>query len=267
MNKKSVYPILKKGNLTQYFTKYGYVILYDNDVFLNGQLFKNGIYHDEDTMLKLKRYIDPNRNILEIGANVGTSSLVYSSFLNNRSKIFCYEPQKKMFNLLNLNIMNNNLHDKIVAINKGIFCYNGTGVMNDIDLDGGGGNVEKRYTTEKDMPCNFGGIGLGKNGEEIELVTMDSLDIDNIGFIHCDAQGSENFIFSKAIETIKKCRPVILYENYDFYGKYLYDNICDTYPAYKKESIFDIKKFCMEQLNYSSFIDRFNNGIDTLLIP
>ena len=113
------------------------IILYDNDVFLNCQLFKNGIYHDEDTMLKLKRYIDPNKNILEIGANVGTSSLVYSSFLNANSKIFCYEPQKKMFDLLNLNIKNNNLQDKVVGINKGIFCYNGTGIMNDIDLDGG----------------------------------------------------------------------------------------------------------------------------------
>jgi hypothetical protein len=43
--------------------------------------------------------------------------------------------------------------------------------------------------------------------------------------------------------------------------------VCRTYPDYKEESIFDIKKYCMEQLNYSAFIDRFNGGIDTLLIP
>ena len=264
---KSVYPIKKKNNLTQYFTKYGYIVLYDNDVFLNRELFAKGIYHDEDSMLKLKKYIDPSKDILEIGANCGTSSIVYSSFLNNNSKLYAYEPQKKMFDILNLNIVNNSLQNKIIPINKGIFCYNGTAIMNDIDLDGGGGNVEKRYTTENKLPCNFGGIGLGKNGEKIEIVTLDSLSLNNIGFIHCDAQGSENFIFSKSIETIRKFRPVILYENYEFYGTYLYDNICETYPNYIEEKTFDIKKFCMEELGYSNFIDRFNNGIDTLLIP
>jgi hypothetical protein len=39
------------------------------------------------------------------------------------------------------------------------------------------------------------------------------MNFENIGFIHCDAQGSENFIFSKSIDTIRRCRPVILYEN------------------------------------------------------
>jgi hypothetical protein len=139
--------------------------------------------------------------------------------------------------------------------------------MNKIDLDGGGGNVEKRYTSENNLPCNFGGIGLGKDGEKIEVVTLDSLNLDNIGFIHCDAQGSENFIFSKSLGTIRKFRPVILYENYEFYGTYLYDNICETYQNYIEEKTFNIKKFCMEELGYSKFIDRFNGGIDTLLIP
>ena len=91
--------------------------------------------------------------------------------------------------------------------------------------------------------------------------------LDNIGYIHCDAQGSENFLFSKGIETITKYKPVILYENIKLYGTYLYDVICASYPDYKEESIFDIKKYCMEQLHYSQFIDRFNGGIDTLLIP
>ena len=36
---------------------------------------------------------------------------------------------------------------------------------------------------------------------------------------------------------------------------------------YKKESTFDLKKFCMEELNYSKYIDNFNGSIDTLLIP
>jgi len=93
------------------------------------------------------------------------------------------------------------------------------------------------------------------------------MNLENIGFIHCDAQGSESFIFARAIKTIKKFRPVILYENNKEYAKYLYNNVCKNYPRWKKESNFDLKKYCMETLNYSKCIDKFNNSVDTLLIP
>lgn len=247
-------------------TQYGLVTLYNNEVYI-GDSFKRGIYWDIDTMLDLKQYINPNRNILEIGGHCGTSTIVYSSFLNNENKVYVYEPQRNMYNLLVHNIIQNNLQHKIVPNNFGVFCYEGDGKMNNIDLDGGGGVVSRRYNEERNLQCNFGGIGLGNDGEPIKLTTLDNMKLDNIGFIHCDAQGSENFIFSKGLETITKCRPVIYYENNELYGKYLYDNVCNTYPDYKEESKFDIKKYCMEQLKYSSFIDRFRGGIDTLLLP
>lgn len=249
-----------------YNTKYGLITLYKNDVYIRRE-FKNGGYWDIDTLLKLREYIDPNRNILEIGGHCGTSSIIYSSFLNNENKIYVYEPQRNMYKLLVKNIIQNNLQNKIIPNNLGVFCFEGNGKMNNIDLDGGGGIVSKRYSEENNLNCNFGGIGLGDDGEDINLTTIDNMKLDNIGYIHCDAQGSENFIFSKGMETIKKHRPVILYENNEIHGKYLYDNVCNSYPNYKKESTFDIKNYCMEQLNYSKYIDRFNDSIDTLLIP
>ena len=290
-----------------YNTKYGLITLYKND-FLIGADFKNGGYWDIDTLFKLREYIDPNRNILEIGGHCGTSSIIYASFLNekkklyepehnmynllveninqnifeiegykktsstiyssflNEKKIYVYEPQRNMYNLLVQNINQNNLQNKIIPHNLGVFCFEGKGKMNNIDLIGGA-VVSKRYNEENNLDCNFGSIPLGDNGENINLTTIDNMKLDDIGFIHCDAEGSENFIFSKGIETIKKCRPVILYENKDFNGTALYDNVRKSYPNYKEESMFDIKKYCMEQLNYSTFIDRFNNSGDTLLIP
>lgn len=248
-----------------YKTIYGLITLYKNEVTIGGD-FKNGRYWDIDTLMKLRKYINPKRNILEIGGHCGTSSIVYSSFLINK-KIYVYEPQRNMYKLLVHNIHQNRLRNKIIPNNLGVFCFEGNGKMNRIDLDGGGGEVSKRYNEEQNLPCNFGGIGLGDDGEDINLTTIDNMKLDDIGYIHCDAQGSENFIFSKGIETIKKYRPVILYENIELYGTYLYDNICKSYPNYKEESVFDIKKYCMEQLNYSKFIDSFNGGIDTLLIP
>lgn len=249
-----------------YNTKYGLITLYKNEVFI-GNIFKNGKYHDEESLLKLRKYINPNKNILEIGGHCGTSSIVYASFLNNNSKVYVYEPQANLYNLLVKNINQNNLHNKIIPNNLGVFCYEGVGTMNDIDLDGGGGVVIKRYNEENNLDCNFGGICLGKNGESVSLTTIDNMNLDNIGFIHCDAQGSENFIFSKGLSTIKKNRPVILFENKEHYGSYLYDNVCKNYPNYIEESNFDIKKYCLQELKYCGCINKFNDGIDTLLLP
>lgn len=249
-----------------YNTSYGSITLYKNEVYIGNQ-FKSGGYWDIDTLLKLRKFINPNRNILEIGGHCGTSSIVYSSFLNDTQKIHVYEPQRNMYNLLVQNINQNNLQHKIIPNHLGVFCFEGNGQMNCIDLDGGGGVVEKRYNEENNLNCNFGGIGLGMDGEHVKLTTIDNMNLDDIGYIHCDAQGSENFIFSKGIETIKKNRPVILYENNVLFGKYLYDSVCNSYPTYKKESLFDIKKYCMEELHYSTVIDKFNGGCDTLLIP
>jgi hypothetical protein len=139
--------------------------------------------------------------------------------------------------------------------------------MNNIDLDGGNGFVDKRYNEEIDKYCNFGGIGLGKDGENINLITLDDIESNNIGFIHCDAQGSENFIFAKGLNLIKNNRPVIYYENNEKHCRYLYDNVCRSYPEYETESKFDVEKYCMEELNYSKCIQLFNGGIDSLLIP
>ena len=172
-----------------------------------------------------------------------------------------------MFELLCKNINQNNLQNKIKPFNLAIFCNDETCKMNNIDLDGGGGIVSKRYSDENNLPCNFGGIGLGMNGEEVQSTTIDNLKLENIGFIHCDAQCAENFIFSKGLNTIRKYRSVIYYENNQDYGKYLYDNVCNSYPQYQEESKFDIKKYCMETLKYSYYIDKFNGGIYTLIIP
>lgn len=249
-----------------FYTKYGLVTLLSNDYIIKTPFTQNN-YWDEDTLMQLKQYIDPNRNILEIGGHCGTSSIVYASFLNEGSKVFVYEPQSVLFSILTKNIQQNNLQHKIVPFNCGVFCYKGPGIMNAIDLDGGGGTVSRRYTDESTLNCNFGGIGLGTGGEEMEMTTIDDMNLDNIGFIHCDAQGSENFIFSRGVNTISKYRPVIYYEDNERFARYLYDNVCNAYPIFKTASRFRVDEFCAEKLNYSTRIERFNGGLDTLLIP
>ena len=69
-------------------TSYGKITLYQNDVYIIRSFLK-GKYYDLEKLLKLQKYIDPGRNILEIGGHCGTSTLVYSKFTSG--KIYVYE--------------------------------------------------------------------------------------------------------------------------------------------------------------------------------
>ena len=257
---------LKKTSIVTFNLQNIKVSLYRNDCYIT-QSFNTGVYWDIDTLQKLKKYIDPVKNILEIGGHCGTSSLMYSKYVDNNSKIFVYEPQKNMYNLLKRNIDQNNLQEKIIPYNNCLFCDEIEIEMNDTDLDGNkGSKIKDMYVEGK--PCNFGGTCLGKGGEKVKSVVLDKITHENIGFIHCDAHGAENFIFAGGKDFIKKHRPVIFYENNCKYpeSKYLYDNVCKYYPEYEKESKFNLEKYCIEELGYEKVISNFS-GVDDLLIP
>jgi len=259
---------MSRATTTTYQTNYGRVTLYNNDMFINGS-FSRGEYWDEKNLQNLRHYIDPAKNILEFGGHCGTSTLVYASFLSNSpdSKVYVLEPQRQLYSLLKRNVEQNSLDDRISHYNKGVFCYSGPGKMHNIDIDGAGGHVEKRYHDEADKLCNFGGIGLGSEGETIQMTTIDDMHIPNLGFIHSDAQGSEPFIFWAAQKTLREHRPVILYEDKDHYGDYLYKQVVKSYPDYTEASTFDVKEFCMKELGYRKIVERFEGGIDNLLLP
>jgi len=257
--------------MNTYKSKYGDITLYANEEII-GPCFARGEYWEEANLLLMAPYINPDKNILEIGAHCGTSTVFYARKLNPGRKVYAFEPQKGMFDLLVKNIQQNDLEDKVVAINKAVFCFSGVGKMNSDVLDCSGGNVSRRLTDEKHLPCNFGGLHLGKSGEDIVMTTIDSEPLlaggadFGFGFVHSDAQGVESYIFSKASQFLAKHRPVILYENYLCYGRYLFDSVRRDYPQYEQESKFDLKNHCMIGLGYSKCIDNIG-GFDTLLIP
>ncbi len=60
----------------------GKIYLYKNETFIT-QEFNKGRYWDIDVLLKIQNYIDPEKNIIEIGAHCGTSSLYYATTTKN----------------------------------------------------------------------------------------------------------------------------------------------------------------------------------------
>ena len=258
--------IPKNEYLICFDTKYGKIFLNKNDKYFVDVFSKNEYWDDNQLCILKDKYIPNDKNILEIGAHSGTSTIFYSTILKENKIIYTFEPQKQMFTILNKNIKINNLDSKIKPFNSAIFCKTGQINMHSEDVDGPSkGNINILQSENKEI--NYGGICLGKNGELTSCIKLDDLDFENIGYIHCDAQGAEPFIFSAATQFIKKHRPVILYEDMNLYGNYLFNIIISSYPEFIHNSKFDIKKYCIEELGYYCISNFNNSGFDSLLLP
>ncbi|NCC83885.1 MAG: FkbM family methyltransferase [Clostridia bacterium] len=259
--------VIENNGLTRTFeTGFGKVTLYANETYIT-PVFNDGLYWDIDNLRTVSQYVDPKKNILEIGGHCGTSSLVYASLLAEGSVIYVFEPQQRLFELLLHNVRQNSLEGIIIPIHSAVFCYDGELCMNDVDIDGGGGNPEKRYTTESSMPCNFGGIGIGGHGEKVRVTTVDSIPfLSNIGFMHVDAQGAEPFIFSRSTRTLRGYRPVVFFEDNMTGGPELYGHVKSSFPQFEEFSSFNIERYCVDELGYRRVI-HLPLGIDVLLVP
>ena len=255
-----------KGLSTKTFkTEFGIVTLPIADMFIT-PTFDAGNYWEVDTIRALKSHVPAHKNMLEIGGHCGTSTLGYASYV--QGKQYVCEPQPDMQILLKQNIQVNGLGDKIQCIPEAVFCFTGKICLHAVDMDGNKGRLVKELTANCE-PCNYGGIGIGAGGDQVSCLKLDDCmeKFENIGFIHCDAQGSEPFIFWGAQKFLAAHRPVILFEDMSLYGTYLYDNIKKSYPEHAEAAAFNVIKFCMEELKYTSCQVAFNGGIDTLLIP
>lgn len=178
-----------------------------SDLFKRLLLYKE--YEPSLAILSLK-YLDVNRDVMDIGANVGFYSILFAKNLK-KAKVLAVEPTTNSQRRLHKNIQLNNVMDKIIVFPGAASDYNG---MSEIKvLDG-----KEEYST----------LGQWKHPsiknenfvtQEIEVSTVDNL-VDkyslNPGFIKIDVEGLEYLVLRGSKNTLENMRPVILSEISDF---------------------------------------------------
>jgi FkbM family methyltransferase len=160
------------------------------DCLLTGVLFEKFI------LSYCKQFINPDKNIIDLGANIGVYSVVLSSYLN-KTKVYAFEPQPVIFNILNENIKLNNC-DNIVAYNYGASDTESTFYMN----------------ASYDKKENMGAFRICDNSTDLKILCkpIDLLNLDNIGYIKIDVEGHELQALIGMQNTIKKCTPILQIE-------------------------------------------------------
>jgi hypothetical protein len=171
----------------------GIVGSYMEDIPFRNHIMNGAIFEQDMIIGMLEPYIKWSRYICDIGAHCGHHTLAYSN-LNENTKIYSFEPQEYMFKMLQLNIFNN------LPQTKNVTAYN-------FAL----GDVHGVKHMQRDT---FGGSAfIGDGGQKINMVTLDSLNINGCDFMKIDVEGYEPLVLEGARETIKKYRPVICFED------------------------------------------------------
>lgn len=198
MNKPSVQvPELQGFNRLKQ-CRYGLMLYNPNDVVLGRSLDLYGEFSEGEAVLFLKA-VKPGQLVLDIGANIGAHTLVFSKAVGPQGLVFAFEPQRLSFQTLCANMALNGITNAA--------CYY-KAVGEDIR------NIRVPYL-DPYAELNFGGLSLKdqQTGEPVEQISIDCLNLNECHFMKIDVEGMECQVLRGAKETIGRHRPILYVEN------------------------------------------------------
>jgi hypothetical protein len=168
---------------------------------------RNGHYWETFMHKYFKKYSDNQGIALDIGANIGTHSIILSDLF---AKVHAFECQSQVFSILSKNKEINNC-DNLILHNIGL---------------GESHSKQSLSKFDSSIPYNIGGVSIVKNkksnremGEQVEIIPLDSMEFDlPIRFIKMDVEGYELFVLKGAPKTISKHLPVIIFEEHNWFS-------------------------------------------------
>jgi hypothetical protein len=96
---------------------------------------------------------------------------------------------------------------------------------------------------------NFGGLGIGMGtGLRVKVLTLDSLAFENVSVMKVDVEGFEENVLRGAVDTIRRCRPLIYLEadrneKLDSLARFLdslgYDHTPHNPPLFNPDNFFN----------------------------
>jgi FkbM family methyltransferase len=184
-------------------TNYGTFCLLEKDLISN--CIANYGYWEQHLYLFYSNFIQPNYIVLDGGANLGFHTICFAS-LANKGKVYSFEPQPLIFNLLSTNILLNGATDIVKQFKLGLGDKIKSLKMTPL---------KEQFFSEDCI--NYGGRGLtdSKEGEEeVLLTTIDNLNLPKLDLIKLDVQGFELETIKGGEKTIKNNHPIFFLENY-----------------------------------------------------
>jgi FkbM family methyltransferase len=179
-------------------TKDGPMVYFKHDQYIGRSLETYGEYSQLEADL-LARMISPGDVVVEAGANIGAHTIPLAHRLGPLGRLYAFEPQRVVSQLLCTNVMLNGLLN-VWVYRAGMGATTGSLGVPEVDFNSSN---------------NFGGIGLGDGfgPELVPIVTLDSLALDRLRLLKIDVEGMEENVLEGGHETITRLRPILYVEN------------------------------------------------------
>lgn len=176
----------------------GVMIFNPLDRYIGRSLDLYGEFSAGETRL-FSQLIKSGDTVIDVGANIGAHTLWMAQRAGPAGRVIAFEPQRSVFQMLCANM----------ALNA---------VMNVDAYWAASGSQRGHITVPRMDPTivgNFGALSLGTadEGDSVQLMSIDELNLDSCGFIKVDAEGMESDVLEGSRSTIRRTKPILYVEN------------------------------------------------------
>ncbi len=180
-------------------TDVGSLWMPSSDMVMRPTLRMSGVWEPEEAAF-LGRHIASGSTVVNVGANVGYTSLVLSRIVGPHGQVIALEPEPLNFRLLCINTAR---AGNVLPIHTAAGDTTGTIRLNRSATNAG----DHRTAPHEDA---LGGV-------DVPVVALDDLlATRRIAAIVCDTQGFDHRVIAGAGEVISRCRPLISVEFWPF---------------------------------------------------
>ncbi len=197
-------------NLDFLKTKHGIFHSLSSDLYIGNSMKLYGEYSEIELSIIMK-FITEGDYVFDIGANIGAFTIPFLKKIGRSGKVFSFEPQKEIFEILKMNIKNNKKHN-IELFQAGLGLDKTTVDLTFINYN---------------AVDNFGGISLVQDKsnpffpnksdlkQKISIMCLDQfLHLKKCNFIKIDVEGMEPDVINGGKLFLNKFRPIMWIENH-----------------------------------------------------
>uniref|UniRef100_A0A6C0JJY8 Methyltransferase FkbM domain-containing protein n=1 Tax=viral metagenome TaxID=1070528 RepID=A0A6C0JJY8_9ZZZZ len=168
-----------------------------------GNAIKLGRYWEPWMFKYISENYIPNTNMIDLGANIGTTTLLMSEVLSKNQKIYSFEPI--YHNVLFKNVIDNNLRNKTEIYPFGV---------------GNKKQILKIRQIDFSKNNNFGAVSIirtldtNETALSIQIIPVDDFNFENVSLIKIDVEHMEIEVLEGCLDLLTRCKPTILLETY-----------------------------------------------------
>src|SRR5579871_648525 len=202
---------------------------------------KAGQIFEEEIVDALRPHVRRATVVVDVGANLGQMSLLFSEMVGPRGRVYSIEADDYIHAVLRKNIEVNG-RVNITPIQAAAYDRAGETVL-----------FPRQDFREFAAYGSYGIDPKASEGRAVETITIDGLAIEQpISAIKVDVQGSDLFAMRGARETIRRHRPVVIFE----YEEQFQERFGTSHAEYMA---------FIEEVGYR--VERTINGINYLIVP